>query len=449
MLRKLMFANFKLVYRFSQWLRQRFTTNGMLILLIMPVAGVFGIDTRATLSFQIFSITLVLLITAMFFALFFRGKFSVIRKLPEYGSVGTPLNYTCIIHNENNTTKRGLVLVDELKSTFPSLVNFSKTRDPLDKNRNRIDRFIGYPRLVNIMQKLRGGSILPVNVDFIAEKSEIETTVQLTPLRRGYLQFDKIRLAKAEPLGLFQGQKIINNKDRLLVLPKLYETPRLNLLGKRAYQHGGVNNASTVGDSQEFISLRDYHPGDPIRSIHWRSFAKLNKPIVKEYQDEYFTRYGLILDTFLHEQSELIFEDAVSVAASFIAAQKEQDALLDLMFVGNNTYRFTSGRGLAGAENILEVLACVEPVHESNISAVENMIQQYSRECSAFICILLDLDESRLRLIKALSALNIPAKFLLLRDSISTVSADVIQENDIHVIHHESLQQDLDALWKV
>ena len=221
----------------------------------------------------------------------------------------------------------------------------------------------------------------------------------------------------------------------------------MNLQNKRTYQHGGVNNASTVGDSQEFISLRDYHPGDPIRSIHWRSFAKLNKPIVKEYQDEYFTRYGLILDTFLNNEPEFIFEDAVSIAASFMTAQKEQDALLDLIFVGNNTYRFTSGRGLAGDENILEVLACVEPVYKSNIDQVEMMIQQCSRECSAFICILLDLDESRLKLIKALSILNIPTKFLLLRDLTSTDSAKAIQENDVHVIHHVNLQQELDALW--
>ncbi len=445
MLRKLIFANFKLVYRASQWLRQRFTSTGILILSIMPVAGVFGFDTRSTLSFQIFSITLILLFTAMFYSLFFRGKFSIIRKLPEYGSVGIPLNYTCIIRNENKTAKRGFILVDELKNQFPSFAKFSKAKDPLDKNRNRIDRFIGYPRLVNIMQKIRGGSIKPINIDYIAEKSELETSIQLTPLRRGYLQFDKTRLAMAEPLGLIQGQKFIYNKDSLLILPKLYKTPRLNLQGKRSYHHGGVNNASIVGDSQEFISLRDYHPGDPIRSIYWRSFAKLNKPIVKEYQDEYFTRYGLILDTFLDEQSEHIFEDAVSVAASFMTAQKEQDALLDLMFVGNTSYRFTSGRGLAGAENILEVLACVQPAYESNIAEVELMLQQHSRECSAFICILLELDESRLKLVKSLSELNIPIKLLLLKESTDTNSTET--EHDIHVIHHENLQQDLDALW--
>jgi uncharacterized protein (DUF58 family) len=448
MLRRLLFANFKLVYRFSQWLRQRFTATGILILLIIPIAGVFGFDTRSTLSFQIFSITLVLIITAMSFSLFFRSKFSINRKLPDYGSVGTPLTYSCVVYNKNKTAKRCLLVIDELKTRFPSLNEFTKAKDPLDKKRNRIDRIIGYPRLVNAIQELRGGSIKPVTIDYIAEHSEHETTIELTPLRRGYLQFDKTRVAQAEPLGLFQSQKIIENKDNLLILPKLYKTPKLNLHGKRTYHHGGVSNASIVGDSQEFISLRDYNPGDPLRSIHWRSFAKLNKPIVKEYQDEYFTRYGLLLDTYLQDKTDLIFEDAVSIAASFMTAQKEQDALLDLMFVGNNTYRFTSGRGLAGAENILEILACVEPVYESNIAQVKVMIKEVSHECSVLICILLALDESRLALIRTLTTLHIPVKFLVVTEASEIMDTEVLRKHDVHLIGHDSLQQDLDTLWK-
>jgi uncharacterized protein (DUF58 family) len=221
MLRRLLFANFKLVYRFNHWLRQRFTSTGILILLIIPIAGIFGFDTRSTLSFQIFSITLILLITSMSFALFFKGKFSIVRKLPDYGSVGTPLNYSCVIANKNRTAKRSLVVIDELKTQFPTMHEFSNSKDPQDKNRNRFDRFIGYPRLVNAIQKLRGGSIKAITVDYIAEQSVLETSIELIPLRRGYLQFDNTRIAQAKPLGLFQSQKIIDNKDRLLILPKI------------------------------------------------------------------------------------------------------------------------------------------------------------------------------------------------------------------------------------
>ena len=39
--------------------------------------------------------------------------------------------------------------------------------------------------------------------------------------------------------------------------------------------------------------------GDPLRKIHWRSWARRGKPVVKEYQEEYFSRIALVLDTFL------------------------------------------------------------------------------------------------------------------------------------------------------
>ena len=427
-------------------MRQRFTSSGMLILLIMPVAGVFGFDTRSTLSFQIFSITFVLLITSIFFSFMFRGKFSVYRKLPEYGTVDTPLYYSCVINNKNKKPKKGLVLFDQLKSKYPTADEFARTNDPLDKKRNRVDRFIGYPRLVNIMQKLRGASISPVSVEYIAEKSELETNIKLIPLRRGYIHFDEIKLAQADPLGLFQAQKSYANKDKLLVLPKLYKTPKLNLHGKRTYQQGGINNASAVGDAQEFFSLRDYRPGDPLRSIHWKSFAKVNKPIVKEYQDEFFIRYGLILDTFLDNKPEFIFEDAVSIAASFMSAQKEQDALLDLMFIGNDTYRFTSGRGLSSTEAILEVLACINPSFESNINRMVSMIKKYAHECSALICILLDMDNSRKELLNMLSQYNIPVKVLFITDSDQVITDGISHIYDIHMIQHSNLQQDLEKI---
>ncbi len=446
MLRRFLFANFKIVYRLNQWMRQRFTPAGMLILLTMPVAGVFGFDTRSTLSFQLFSITLILLITSISLSTFFRGKFSIERKLSDYGTVGSPFYYVCKINNINKKPGKGLILIDDLNSSFPTIDEFAKAQDPLDKNRNRLDRFIGYPRLMNAIQKRRGGSIAPVSIDFIAENSSSEEHIKFTPLRRGYLYFEKTRLAQVDPLGLFQSQKLFEHKDSLLILPRLYKTPSLNIRGKRTYQQGGINNASSSGDSQEFVSLRDYRPGDPIRSIHWKSYAKTNKPIVKEYNDEFFIRYGLVLDTYLDNKAEDIFEDAVSIAASFMTAQKEQDALLDLMFIGNNSYRFTSGRGLGGTENILEVLACIEPVYESNIKSMELMLKNYSHECSGLICIFLNLDDERKKFLNTLSAFNIPVKVLVVTESDEFDFDKLPSSIETYIIHHDNLQHDLDKI---
>ena len=48
----------------------------------------------------------------------------------------------------------------------------------------------------------------------------------------------------------------------MLILPKLYHLPPIQLPGSRRYQSGGVTLASSVGDSEEFRSLRDYRPGN-------------------------------------------------------------------------------------------------------------------------------------------------------------------------------------------
>ena len=74
--------------------------------------------------------------------------------------------------------------------------------------------------------------------------------------------------------------------------------PHIQLRGQRKYQPGGVALASSIGESDEFVALRDYRAGDPMRRIHWRSWARVGRPVVREYQDEFFVRHALVLDTF-------------------------------------------------------------------------------------------------------------------------------------------------------
>ena len=60
--------------------------------------------------------------------------------------------------------------------------------------------------------------------------------------------------------------------------------PRLHcavaLPGAMKYQQGGVAMASSVGQSDEFVSLRDYRPGDPLQRVHWKSFARAGRQLL-------------------------------------------------------------------------------------------------------------------------------------------------------------------------
>ena len=408
MLGRLLYRNFLLVYRVSQWTRDRFTPAGALILGGAVGAGIFGIDTRQTLAFQVFSITASLLLLAMLSVFTFRGNFRIRRKLPDFGTVGEPVNYKILVENTGRQRQRELLLIDVLESHLPAYSEFKTTMDPDDRKRNWYDRKIGYPRLMGIIQKKRGGSISPVAMDDLPPDQEVEFNACLFPVRRGYIHFTRSRVARPDPLGIYRAIKSKINTDSLLILPKRYRVPVINLTGTRKYQKGGLSMAGSVGDSREFISLRDYRPGDPLRDIHWRSYAKLGHPVVKEFHDEFYVRQGLLLDTFIEDNSESIFEEAVSVAASLTVSLNTQDALLDLMFIGAEAYRFTAGRGLGKTENMLEILACVTPCRDRSFSSLETMLSGYLTDTSGLICVLQNWDNKRRNLIRFIRSRKIP-----------------------------------------
>lgn len=199
----------------------------------------------------------------------------------------------------------------------------------------------------------------------------------------------------------------------VVILPRRYPVPRLPVGGARQYQPGGVSLARSVGESEEFVGVRDYRWGDPWRRIHWRSWAKVGSPIVKEYEEEFYVRHALILDTFLEDGEDSVFEEAVSVAASFASTVEDDDSLLDLMFVGAEAYCFTAGRGLGHPEQMLEVLAGVVPSETGGFEALEGLVLRHVSIVSGCVCVLVGWDEKRRRLLRKIESMGVPVVTLV------------------------------------
>lgn len=402
MLQKLLFRNFRLIYKTSRALRSRFTANGLMVLIAAITAGVFGFDTWQTLSFQIFSLLFCILLIALLCSLFFPNRLTVRRRLPEFATVGQPVKYDLVIDNPDSRNQVDIEVADQLEDSFPQFEEFRREKDPLDLKRNWFDRSIGYPRLMTLIQRRRGGFIQRGDRLSLPARSRQRTSSTLVPVHRGYLDFAAVRLLKPDPLGLVYSVRKIPLHDRLLVFPRYFHLGKIVLPGSRKYQPQGHAMSGSVGDSEEFLALREYRAGDPLKKIHWKSFARLNTPIIKEYHEEYCVRQGLILDTWNNTDNETLFEDAVSAASSFVMSCLQQDSILDLMFVGDKSYRFHAGRGSMTLENMLEILACVQSTHTDNLDALEQMTSRVVHECSVFVCILLGWDERRRNMIRTL-----------------------------------------------
>jgi uncharacterized protein (DUF58 family) len=211
-------------------------------------------------------------------------------------------------------------------------------------------------------------------------------------------------VARSDPLALCNALFFTASAANLLVLPRRYALPGVALPGSRKYQPGGVALAASIGDSPEFVSLRDYRPGDPLQRIHWRSYARTGKPIVREYQDEYYERHALVLDSFSVAGDAVAFEEAVSVAASFAYTVDTRECLLDLMFVGAESYCYTAGRGQLSAGGLLEVLAGVQPCRDKPFRALEDAVLARRAALTGCILVLVGWDEARAEFTQRLRA---------------------------------------------
>ena len=413
---RLLYHSYRFLHAVQSWIRRRFTAGGKLVLTGLIFSAVLGVDTNLTMAYQVFTLTLFLLLMSLVSGTFFRAGLAVRRILPQFGSVDQPLPYRLQIRNAGSTLLRGLTVQDELADTRPSLEAFVRAREPGEDRRNWFDRNLGYFRWCWLVSRSEHSVAGEQSVPALSPGGDAELRRELVPVRRGQVRFAGITAAREDPFGLFNAFVRVPFGGSVLILPKRYPLPLIQLPGSRAYQQGRVAMASSVGDSEEFVSLRDYRPGDPLRRIHWKSWARVGKPIVKEYQEEFFVRHALVLDTFLTGEGGEVFEEAVSVAASFACTIDTQESLLDLMFVGAEAYCVTAGRGLGRTDQLLEILACVQPCTDKTFESLDHLVLGRYSSLSVCICILLSWNEARQHFVSRLHERGVPTLVFVVVD---------------------------------
>jgi hypothetical protein len=437
---RLLYVCYRLVSGMRYRARRRLTRAGWMVMIGIVGSVMMGSDTENTVVYQALPILLFMLLTAAVFSGFFRARFSAIRLLPRFGTVGQPFYYRVMVKNLTAKTQSDLTFLENLSDPRPS---YSEWKAAALADNRKIRPFSVSPRRGS---PHRLATVKEAEVPSMPPKGEVEVRVELEPRRRGVLRFGGVTLARPDPFGLFRGFVKVPLAQSTLILPKRYPLPPIALPGAMKYQEGGVAMASSIGRSEEFVSLREYRRGDPYRHIHWRSWAKTGKPIVKEFEDEFFVRHALVLDTFIDDPRSEAFEEAVSVAASFACTLITQESLLDLLFVGPQAYCFTAGRGLAHADQMLEILASVRVCPDEPFAKLEHLVVQHAGSVSGCICVLLAWDEERRKLVEKLAAVGVPAMVLLVTEPRHKLDLSGQPFADIHVLEAGKIEEGLARL---
>jgi uncharacterized protein (DUF58 family) len=140
-------------------------------------------------------------------------------------------------------------------------------------------------------------------------------------VRRGRYRFGPMRVMTRFPLGLLRRWMTLDDPQELLIYPRLGRLTRQwqRLEQSPALGSGRVRRQqrTAVGD---FYGLREWRADDSRRFIHWRTSARRQTLIVRQYEQQQHQDLALVLDLSQcrPEESESKAED-VELAVSFAA----------------------------------------------------------------------------------------------------------------------------------
>ena len=240
---------------------------------------------------------------------------------------------------------------------------------------------------------------------------------------RGDLTLGRFRVSTLVPLRLASGPPLQSAPVRLRVVPRPANVLRLGLALSTRHQPGGVALASKTGESMDLRGVRPYRKGDRIRDLSARTWARTGKPAVREYQEEYFTRVGVVLDCVApmkrSARSEDAFEAAVSLTAGVVAHLGRGDALVDLLVTGGEIHALTLGRSLGFLEQALDHLAVAEREGSVDRARLLTLLTPYLTRLSAVVMVVDGWDDAREAFLRAIEKKGIRVHCIVVGDPVS------------------------------
>ncbi|MBX3203846.1 MAG: DUF58 domain-containing protein [Labilithrix sp.] len=331
------------------------TDEGRTLVVVTTVVGALAADVQRTSAYFVFSMLVGLVLGSLAAARSLRFERATVRvSVPRRVTVGEEVTFTVSCHRDE-------AIADARSDAFALRV-----RGP----------FLTWD----------GSWTGPPPDELVVGPGERgATSMRARFIARGLHHLDSFTAARVAPLGLACGPRVSSDGVKVHVVPRIANVVRLPVAMATRHQPGGVALASKAGESMDLLGVRPYRPGDAVRDLHARTWARTGKPAVREYQQEYFTRVGVVLDTSMRD-AELL-EAAIELAAGVVAHLSRGEALIDVLVVGETVHELTVGRSLGWLDQALELLAAVEASPKLDASRLVARLEPHLAQLSTVVVI--------------------------------------------------------------
>ena len=132
----------------------------------------------------------------------------------------------------------------------------------------------------------------------IATRKNILFEYILEPKERGEYSFGNLNIFAESPLGLVSRRFTFQKDAMLPSYPSFIHLRKYELMAlQNEFLLGGIKKVRKLGHTMEFEQIKEYVPGDDVRTINWKATSKRNQLMVNQFQDEKSQRIFMLIDT--------------------------------------------------------------------------------------------------------------------------------------------------------
>ena len=257
------------------------------------------------------------------------------------------------------------------------------------RNRGRSARFVllGYDYFPAERKEL---AYRELGVLSLAAGSSAEVNYQVTPRRRGIFQTGPFYFYSGDPFGFFRHVRRVAAFRPLAVLPTPLSTRVDYLHSTSQVRKDELSTIAVPGYSSEFLGVREYADGDPLRKIHWASTARLNRLITKQFERNVASTLCVLLindeqSAAGKDEEHTPLEYAITLTSTLARETSRTNSLFSFLELNGENTRAVSGTGGDFFQRLSVQLAGIGAGHQLNLQERSREIFEYLKPGSDLI----------------------------------------------------------------
>ena len=191
--------------------------------------------------------------------------------------------------------------------------------------------------------------------------------------QRGVFEMGPIEISTTDLLGIYRATTRHGEIDKIMVYPKIHDLRNFHIGTSQITNEGTSRKKSNIL-SPHASSVREYAYGDSLSRVHWKTTARTDRLMSKEFDVGSSNEVVILNDLDKSVQcgrlDDSTDELSISVTASLTKSYTDSHTPVGFLSHGNDRYYITPGIGSSHFDRTMQTLAVAKPGNGKKLQQV-------------------------------------------------------------------------------